>query len=79
MVKDSSIRIVEGDWVTGRSENDELFTGYVEGFDRIVGNLKVKVVKSDHEQAIGKTIQSQIRNVQLLPASERTEQGYILN
>ncbi|MEH7485023.1 IDEAL domain-containing protein [Neobacillus drentensis] len=49
-------RFVNGDWVQGRSRDGELIHGYVETIDSIQGIVKVNVVESDNEKAIGKSI-----------------------
>ncbi|MUT67490.1 IDEAL domain-containing protein [Paenibacillus sp. NEAU-GSW1] len=42
------------DWVQGKTVHGEFFFGYVEQVDEPKGLVKVNVVKSDNEEAIGK-------------------------
>ena len=49
-------RFENGDWVQGRSRDGELIHGYVETVDFNQGIVKVNVVESDNEKAIGKSI-----------------------
>ncbi|MEH7505611.1 IDEAL domain-containing protein [Neobacillus drentensis] len=49
-------RFENGDWVQGGSRDGELIHGYVETVDTHKGMLQVKVVDSDNEKAIGKSI-----------------------
>lgn len=45
-----------GDWVQGRSNDGELVHGYVETVDSNQRIIKVNVVESDNEKAIGKSL-----------------------
>ncbi|MFC0272844.1 IDEAL domain-containing protein [Metabacillus herbersteinensis] len=49
-------RFENGDWVQGRSKDGELIHGFVETVDSNQGIVKVNVVESDNEIAIGKSI-----------------------
>lgn len=49
-------RFENGDWVQGRSKDGELIHGYVETIDSNQGIVKVNVIESDNEKAIGKSI-----------------------
>jgi hypothetical protein len=56
-----------GDWVQGRSRDGELIHGYVETIDSIQGIVKVNVVESDNEKAIGKSIWLLNKSAEKLP------------
>lgn len=49
-------RVEIGDWVQGRSRDGELIHGYVETVDSDQGMVKVNVIESDNEKAIGKFV-----------------------
>lgn len=46
-----------GDWVKGKTGEDELFHGFIETWDALQGIGVVYVVKSDHERRIGSRAQ----------------------
>ncbi len=48
-------RFETGDWVQGWSSEGELIHGYIETADSNEGMVKVNVVESDNEKAIGKS------------------------
>ncbi|MGZ4161518.1 MAG: IDEAL domain-containing protein [Neobacillus sp.] len=52
----NNYRFVNGDWVQGRSREGELIHGYVETVDSTKEIVKVNVVESDNEKAIGKSL-----------------------
>jgi predicted RNA-binding protein with RPS1 domain len=56
MTMTDKFRFENGDWVQGRSSDGELIHGYVETLDSIQEIVKVKVVESDNEKAISKSI-----------------------
>src|SRR3954454_20953756 len=56
MMMADKYRFETGDWVQGRSRDGELIHGYVENVDSNEGIVKVNVVDSDNEKAIGKSI-----------------------
>ncbi len=69
----------EGDWVSGRSENDEKFHGFIEAINFSNRTVKVRVTQSDNEASIGKNIETPIRLVEVLPLEKFNEEGQILN
>lgn len=56
-----------GDWIQGRSRDGELIHGYVEIIDSIQEIIKVNVVESDNEKAIGKSIWLHNKSAEKLP------------
>lgn len=64
-------QLTEGDWVTGNSLEDEKFIGYVELID-MGGNVKVYVTQSDHEEAVGRLVESRLSKLERLPDFEPT-------
>ncbi|WP_127579377.1 hypothetical protein [Paenibacillus koleovorans] len=51
-----TIHLVESDWVSGTTQEDERVIGYVESAP-IGGPVKVRVTQSDREQIVGATIE----------------------
>jgi len=58
--------IHEGDWVSGTSQLDEKFIGYVESMNRS-GGLKVRVTQCDREDAVGTSVEAALAKVRKLP------------
>jgi hypothetical protein len=52
----------EGDWVSGTSELDEKFIGYVESLDA-GGIIRVVVTQCDREDTVGMTIETKLAKV----------------
>lgn len=42
------------DWVQGKTNNGELIQGFIETIDTMEGIVRIQVVKSDNEDAVGK-------------------------
>lgn len=55
-----------GDWVKGRSFNDERIRGYIEFLDSESGLVKVRVIQSDREEAVGRVVETSLRRVEKL-------------
>lgn len=68
-----------GDWVQGRSSNGELIHGYVETVDSIQEIVKVKVVESDNEEAISKSIWLQNKRSEKLPDLSVSNESQLLS
>jgi len=58
-----------GDWVTGKTKNGELIHGFVESTDSLRGTVKVYVVDSDNDIAVGKSIVTLKQWIDVLPVS----------
>ncbi|WP_199615132.1 IDEAL domain-containing protein [Paenibacillus alkalitolerans] len=56
----------DGDWVSGTSDMDEIFIGYVESMDA-GGMLTVRVTQCDREEAVGMLIETKLSKVKKLP------------
>ncbi|HZG85018.1 IDEAL domain-containing protein [Paenibacillus sp.] len=56
-----------GDWVSGKSLNDERFRGFVRLYDPLAGMYAVTVVESDHAEAVGRTVFARESQVKPLP------------
>jgi len=56
-----------GDWVSGKSLNDERFRGFVRLYDPLAGMVAVTVVESDHTEAVGRTVFARESQVKALP------------
>jgi len=59
-----------GDWVSGKSMNDERFRGFVRLYDPLAGMYAVTVVESDHAEAVGRTVFA--RESQVKPLKDDT-------
>ncbi len=57
-----------GDWVRGTSEDGEFILGFVDNIHTSSKMVKVKVVQSDHDSAVGKTIEIASRSVKQMPS-----------
>jgi predicted RNA-binding protein with RPS1 domain len=68
-----------GDWVQGRSRDGELIHGYVETIDSIQDIVKVNVVESDNEKAIGKSIWLLNKSAEKLPDLSVTNESQLLS
>lgn len=66
-----------GDWIKAESWDGELIIGYIEALSSIEGVLKVKVVTSDNNQTVGKTIPIISQQVKKLPVSNVTNKAQI--
>ncbi len=59
-----------GDWVKGETQEGELIIGYVESFTLIEEVVNIKIVTSDNQAAIGKSVQILTKQVKVLPDSK---------
>ncbi|NRD79996.1 IDEAL domain-containing protein [Bacillus sp. BRMEA1] len=68
-----------GDWIKAKSRSGELIIGYVESQSSEIqkGEVKVTVVRSDHNETVGKTILLSSRQVKSLPVSNVTNKAQI--
>jgi uncharacterized protein YpiB (UPF0302 family) len=71
-------RFENGDWVQGRSRDGELIHGYVETVDSSQGMVKVNVVESDNEKAIGKSIWILNKRTEKLPDLTVSNESHLL-
>ncbi|MFF2445519.1 hypothetical protein ACFVSW_00345 [Neobacillus sp. NPDC058068] len=69
-------RFENGDWVQGRSRDGELIHGYVETIDSVQEIVKVRVVESDNEKAISKSIWLPIKWAEKLPDVTVTDNSH---
>jgi predicted RNA-binding protein Jag len=69
----------EGDWVTGKTANDEKFRGYVEQVDAYGGMVQVKVLESDHDVIIGHTVKAALVSVEPIPAETSRSEADLMN
>jgi hypothetical protein len=72
-------RFKEGDWVSGKSVNDEKFHGYIEGLDIVKGTVRVKITACDNESSLGRTAECFISTLDALPLDILNHQGHLLN
>jgi hypothetical protein len=70
-------RLKDGDWVSGKSVNDEKFHGYIEALNAAQGTVKVKVTACDNEKSIGRTIECFMHTLELLPVEVRSDEGQL--
>jgi hypothetical protein len=76
LIKD---RLKEGDWVSGKSVNDEKFHGYVVGLNHMDGTVKVKVTACDNEDSLGRTVETYTASLDALPLEVLNHQGHLYN
>ncbi|MCK1993820.1 IDEAL domain-containing protein [Peribacillus muralis] len=67
-----------GDWVQGRSREGELIHGFIETLSRNQDIIKVNVVESDNEKAIGKAIWIPSKWTEKLPDLEISNESDLL-
>jgi hypothetical protein len=72
-------RFKYGDWVQGRSRDGELIHGFVETIDSIQEIVKVIVVESDNEKAIGKSIWLHNKSAEKLPNVAVSDESQLLS
>ncbi|SFS30368.1 IDEAL domain-containing protein [Marininema halotolerans] len=68
-----------GDWVQGKTENDELFQGYVESIDTERGVTHVRVIQSDNTEVLGKLFSSPLDRIRRLNQGTLDQEGYLMN
>lgn len=68
-----------GDWVSGTSFKDERFRGYIEQIHGDSGKITVRIIESDHKEAVGKITRSHIRRIKKLPISPLQSPGQVFN
>ncbi|SMO77000.1 IDEAL domain-containing protein [Melghirimyces algeriensis] len=69
----------DGDWVKGKTINDELFHGYIESIHPVEGTVKVRIIQSDNQLNIGKVSDSTVDRIQPLYTEPLDHEGQILN
>ncbi|OYD06980.1 IDEAL domain-containing protein [Paludifilum halophilum] len=69
----------DGDWVTGKTFNDELFQGYIEAIDHERETAKIRVIQSDNPHIIGKLSLSLLENLRPYETTSLKEEGHLLN
>lgn len=69
----------EGDWVTGKTANDEKFRGYVERIDAYGGTVRVKVLESDHDVIVGHSVKAALASIEPLPAETARSEAELLD
>ncbi|WP_197081070.1 IDEAL domain-containing protein [Gordoniibacillus kamchatkensis] len=69
----------EGDWISGKTANDEKFRGYVERIDSYGGKVKVKVLESDRESIIGSTVEAALAAVEPIAAEGARSEAELLD
>jgi hypothetical protein len=72
-------RFKEGDWVSGKSVNDEKFHGYIEGLDIVKGTVRVKITACDNESSLGRTAECFLATLEALPLDILNQQGHLFN
>src|SRR4051795_8953674 len=58
-----------GDWVKGESRDGQLIIGYIESLNNIEDLVTIKIVTSDKEETIGKSVQMFSYQVKSLPTA----------
>ena len=68
-----------GDWVSGTSVEDERVFGYVEEIEDRAGLVAVRVLKSDHSEAVGQKVTSRKQRLKRLPFREPETEDELIN
>ncbi|WP_251552116.1 IDEAL domain-containing protein [Neobacillus muris] len=63
-----------GDWVKGETRDGAFIHGFIEVINSLYGTVKVKVVASDNEKNIGKSLEV-VNRVERLPVSDSIAEG----
>ncbi|WP_443081800.1 IDEAL domain-containing protein [Sutcliffiella sp. NC1] len=79
LVEGMSNNVKIGDWVKGNSEDGELIIGYVQALDQLERGALVKVVSSDYDGQVGKSIFLSSRQVKTLPEVNVNNKEQLLN
>lgn len=67
-----------GDWVSGTSLKDERFRGYIEEIHD-TGYVTIRIIESDHKEAIGKVSKSHLQRIKKLDISPIQSIGQLQN
>ena len=78
MSSNDNFTLKTADWIKGKSRDGELLIGYIESQDFSEEVVKVTVVKSDDNEAIGKTIPILRKRVKRLPVSKVINKQQVL-
>lgn len=78
MLNNKNSILKTADWVKGKSWDGELIIGYVESMDSVNGTVSVKVVTSDRDETVGKTIEVGSKHLDVLPSSQVRNREQIL-
>ncbi|MFE5429089.1 IDEAL domain-containing protein [Peribacillus simplex] len=76
MVKNDQFK--NGDWVQGKSRDGELIHGFIETVSDSREIVKVNVVESDNEKAVGKSIWIPSKCTEKLPDLEISNENHLL-
>lgn len=79
MLTNGKSRLEIGDWVRGKSGDDELLHGYIESVNFLQDIVKVHVVACDNKGTVGKTIQLPSNWLEKLPVSAVAREESILS
>ncbi|WP_257351217.1 hypothetical protein [Pseudalkalibacillus decolorationis] len=68
-----------GEWVKGKTINDEMIQGYIHSIHPQNGTIQLYVTISDHKEIIGKMIETFVHRIEPLPKSIDDQEGYLAN
>ncbi|WLD92542.1 hypothetical protein [Alkalihalobacillus sp. AL-G] len=71
--------IQTGDWIKGKSINDEMIQGYIHSIHPDNGTVNIYVTISDHTQIIGKNIEIFIHRIEPLTKTIDDKDAYLEN
>lgn len=69
----------DGDWVKGKTINDELFQGYIESINHYQNTAKVRIIQSDNAHIVGKLSISTLDQLKHHEDSALNEEGHLRN
>ncbi|WHY99576.1 IDEAL domain-containing protein [Peribacillus simplex] len=73
-----NVQFKNGDWVQGKSRDGELIHGFIETVSDNPEIVKVNVVESDNEKAVGKSIWIPSKWTEKLPDLEISNENHLL-
>ncbi|WP_349408310.1 hypothetical protein [Pseudalkalibacillus sp. SCS-8] len=68
-----------GDWVRGKTINDEILQGFIHSIHPANGTVKIVVTQSDHHKIVGKTVETFIHRIQPLTESIDDQETFLEN
>ncbi|MCF6138460.1 hypothetical protein [Pseudalkalibacillus berkeleyi] len=68
-----------GDWVTGKTINDEIIQGFIHSIHPANGTVKIRITKSDNKKIVGKTIETFIHRISPLTESIDDQEVFLEN
>ncbi len=68
-----------GDWVKGKTINDEMIQGFIHSIHPANGTVKITVTQSDNNQILGKDIETFIHRITPLTVTINDQEVFLQN